>query len=258
MATLDKDNLSGITRIYVGTPPTPFDVHIGLLRSRSPFFDGLFKGHSIEEIQTNPVPLPNEDADLFGDLVSWIYRDTIYKYAVAEDNAFFLFRLWVMAAKFEMPLLQNYVMSHFLVVMNTQPGGVYDKIKIDFVYDNTPPCSPLRRLVADMWARNGAQSGFPELLQTMPRAFLEDVCAAFFVCNDKEPVPEISHGDFEERYYVQPPAPQEPPKRPFKEAEEDSVVPRRATPAQMSRRRIITPRSHLHTRPKGWFRTDLE
>ncbi|PLB45789.1 hypothetical protein P170DRAFT_428976 [Aspergillus steynii IBT 23096] len=252
---LDKSTLSGITRINVGTPETAFDVHIELLRSCSPFFDRLFKDHTLVEIQTNPVPLPNEDPDLFGDLISWLYRGTLSQYLVAQDSAFFLFRLWILGARFEMPGLQNYVISHFLVVMNTQPGGVYDKEKIDYVYDNTQPGSPLRRLAVDMWARNGSQAGFPELLHSMPHAFLGDLCGALLEQRNVKTEAEISLEDFVRRYYVPDRVVREQPNKrlledePEKSVEVESNVPQRATPAQMQRRKIITPKSRLHSSP---------
>ncbi|KAK1147374.1 hypothetical protein N8T08_001455 [Aspergillus melleus] len=250
-APLDKSTLTGITRINVGIPETSFDVHVELLRSCSPFFDRLFKDHSLLEIQTNPVPLPHDDPDLFGDLVSWIYRGTLSKYLVAQDTAFFLFRLWILAARFEMPELQNYVASHFLVVLNTQPGGVYDKAKIDFVYENTQPDCPLRRLAVDMWVRNGTQAGYSELLHSLPHIFLVDLCGALFERKETSSNSEMSFADFERRYYVPTLAVQDHPKRRLlgNEVKEESNVPQRATAAQMERRKIITPRRRIASSP---------
>lgn len=234
----------------MGTPATSFDVHIGLLRTSSPFFDRLFNNHSLQEIQSNHVPLPDEDPDLFGDMISWIYRGTLSQYMLAQDTSFFLFRLWVLAAKFEMPALQNYVMSHFLVVLNTHPGGVYDTAQIDFVYASTHHDSPLRRLAVDMWARNGRQAGSPELLQSLPHSFLGDLCAALLGQNEiRLESDEISFEDFEKRYYVPVPTDEDQSKKRIMEEKKTeqtpSPAPQRATQAQMERRRIITPKSRV-------------
>ncbi|KAI9039332.1 uncharacterized protein KD926_009475 [Aspergillus affinis] len=250
-APLDKSTLTGITRIIVGIPETTFDVHIELLRSCSPFFDRLFKDHSLQEIQTNPVPLPHDDPDLFGDLVSWIYRGTISKYFLAEDTDFFLLRLWVLAARFEMPGLQNHVASHY----HTQPGGVFDQAKINFVYENTRPDSPLRRLVVEMWVRNGTQAGCSELLHSLPHTFLGDLCGALFERKDTSSNSVMSVADFAKRYHVQTHvetlAIQDHPRKRLLENEvkEESNVPQRATAAQMERRKILTPKRRITPSP---------
>ncbi|KAH8423378.1 uncharacterized protein LDX57_001136 [Aspergillus melleus] len=253
---LDKSTLTGITRINVGIPETTFDIHIELLRSCSTFFDRLFKDHSLLEIQTNPVPLPHDDPDLFGDLVSWIYRGTISKYFLAEDTDFFLLRLWVLAARFEMPGLQNHVASHYLGVMNTQPGEVYDKAKIDFVYENTQPDSPLRRLVVDIWTRNGTQTGSYELLHSLSPTFLADLCGALFERKDTSSTPQMSFADFAKRYHVQILAIQDNSRKRLLESEvkeesNESNVPQRATAAQMERRKILTPKRRITSSPSA-------
>jgi hypothetical protein len=107
----------GIASLNVGTPETPFDVHLELLCDSSPYFNRLFIDR-FARVPPATVRLPDDDPGAFTEFLNWVYRGTIFQNQL-HPPLIELFRLWVLADKFEVPELQN------LAVLAAKSGGFW-------------------------------------------------------------------------------------------------------------------------------------
>src|SRR5436853_4538728 len=101
----------GIASINVGPDEVPFDAHIELLCSSSPFFEHALNGRFIEA-ETKTVPLSDDDPDAFAEFLSWLYRDKIFE-TNKSPGWLELSKLWILADMLGVPTLQNEVMARF-------------------------------------------------------------------------------------------------------------------------------------------------
>ncbi|KAA8644648.1 BTB/POZ domain-containing protein [Aspergillus tanneri] len=100
---LRQDTLSGgIAQIKVGIDQTPSDVHIELLCDCSQYFNALYKDLALKNTVDNPICFPDDDPDVFTELISWMYRGKISADLPPGDTLLFLFRLWILAEKLDM------------------------------------------------------------------------------------------------------------------------------------------------------------
>ena len=173
----------GITHINVGQAEIPFDVHLELLCDCSPYFDTLYNNRTVDKNTTKkPISFPDDDPAVFAELVSWMYRGEL---SPNLPSIFFLFQLWVLAAELRIQDLQDLTFSH--CKQKVTPGAVFGNETVNYVYNNTLPGSPLRHLVVDIWAQNGTRERFSCHREKLPRAFLEDFCAAMI---ERDGLPE--------------------------------------------------------------------
>ena len=62
----------GIANLNVGTPETPFDVHVELLCDASPYFDKLFD-NCFATVSAASVSFPDHDPDTFAEFLKGVY-----------------------------------------------------------------------------------------------------------------------------------------------------------------------------------------
>ncbi|KAL3448431.1 hypothetical protein BJX65DRAFT_306870 [Aspergillus insuetus] len=166
---LGKLTLSaGIARINVGPDGTLFDVHLELLCDSSPYFNDLYKDRTNSAISDVPISLPDVDPDIFAEAISWMYRGKLSA-DLSTRGVAFCFELWVLAEKFDIPALQNSTIGICKVrIDNSTKTSLPSTQTIEYVYSNTKPASPPRRLLVDVWR---PQDG-------PPARVLEDLCEA--------------------------------------------------------------------------------
>ncbi|KAL2785546.1 hypothetical protein BJX66DRAFT_314527 [Aspergillus keveii] len=255
---LGKLTLSaGIARINVGPDETPFDVHLELLCDSSPYFNNLYKDRTDSTISEVPITLPDVDPDVFAEAISWMYRGKLSADLSTRDRGMaFCFELWVLAAKFEIPALQNQAIGICKVrIDNSTATSLPSTQTVEYVYSNTKPGSPPRRLLVDVWSRRGTTPKFSDRKTGLPRAFLEDMCEALldWACEKNLFVLPV-HTRPEGEYWVDGTGAWAPDPSPWLTAApapapapqaEDSNSPRLATPAQMANRRMKSPSPRL-------------
>jgi len=86
-----------------------FLIHKNLICYHSPFFAAAFNGNFIEGI-TQSMTL-DVDKEAFGVLVNWFYSQGVVSEFGVQPTVVTLARVWIMAERFMMPLLQNKVMD---------------------------------------------------------------------------------------------------------------------------------------------------
>ncbi len=231
----------GIVSLNVGTPETPFDVHLELLCDSSPYFNSLFNDRFARVPATN-VCLPDDDPDTVTEFLNWVYCGTIFQTQL-RTPLIELFRLWVLAEKFEVPELQNLVVTHCKKKLGYQKHGVLMTSTINYVYNNTIPGCPLRQMTVDIFVQRVTKANFSRYREEVPRAFLEDLCTFWLEKKDSiDPDVHLSP-DFETLYFVSPATPLKDslgrilsPRR-----REEPEIARSATSDEIESRKIITP-----------------
>ncbi|KAL3492452.1 hypothetical protein BJX62DRAFT_236271 [Aspergillus germanicus] len=253
---LGKLTLSaGIARINVGPDETPFDVHLELLCDSSPYFNNLYGDRTDSAISEVPITLPDVDPDVFAEAISWMYRGKLSSDLSTRDRGMaFCFELWVLAEKFEIPALQNQAIGICKArIDNSAATSLPSTQTIEYVYSNTKPGSPPRRLLLDVWSRRGTTPKFSDRKTGLPRAFIEDLCEALLDwAREKNVFVLPVHTRPEGQYWVDgtglwapDPSPSPAPVSVSAPQAENSNSPRLATPAQMANRRMKSPSPRL-------------
>ncbi|KAL3457297.1 hypothetical protein BJX64DRAFT_20384 [Aspergillus heterothallicus] len=267
--SLGKFTLSaGIARINVGEAQTPFDVHVELLCDKSPFFNNLYRDRTVSTIPEVPISLPDADPDVFAEIISWMYQGQLNNELSYQSRLTFLFELWVLAEKFEIPALQNQVITFCKTRVETKTNTALPTIQtIEYAYTKTKPFSPLRRFLVDVWIWRGTAVAFAKRKDDLPRAFVEDLCEALLhryttgltaTGTTPDPRPFPPHPGLE-RYFVEcaPSASAPGPaalaslllfSRSVERDTDTSDTPRLATPEQMANRKMKSPSPRLAPR----------
>lgn len=241
---------AGTVRLDVGSPTVPFDVHIELICACSPYFDQWFKDRpatiTTEHLIRLSISFPEEDPEVFAELISWMYCRELSANLTSKQSIF-VCKIWVLAQRFEMPELQNAVMSVIGKILpdnwlkNTIPLGEI----VNYIYSHTLSGSMLRLVVSDTYSQNATSVQFSSDRQGLTSSFLEDLCLAFVEERASRESVGIEPTISMERYFV--------PLTPSKDDPRDSSVPsktsqvkvdypQRASPAQLQSRKI-----HRHT-----------
>lgn len=151
----------------MGPSPISFYVHERLLRDASRFFDAAMRGDWKESAE-RVVPLPVDDPEVFNLFVGWLYNrkfPTKNDVGSAEGNEEYMLlaKLYVLGEKLQATTIKTAVIGAILGKAKTkvQPGGhswypVGSIVR--YLYENTPPTSPARRLLVDLYVWNGQGS----------------------------------------------------------------------------------------------------
>ena len=131
--------------VYVGRKRKKFHIHKALLCYHSSFFskalDGLFKEH-----EDRAVYLPDDNVEGFVLFVNWMYN-VPPQIASTPAAMMALLALYIMAEKFCIEELKNVSMDG--VRASYRENFEFYTQEIEYIYDNTPESSPLRRFMAD-------------------------------------------------------------------------------------------------------------
>ncbi|KAI4268569.1 MAG: hypothetical protein LQ337_007768, partial [Flavoplaca oasis] len=143
-------NLSGkVIKVLVGPSEYCFSIHWGLLTSKSTFFNAALTG-SWTEAEEDTVRLVEEVPELFAIYVVWIYgHDWTVDHLGREYGLATSSRLYVLADKLGSEELGNLIIDRIRAIV-AGPDVFLSCETIEFVYDNTLPKTPLRRLLVDI------------------------------------------------------------------------------------------------------------
>ena len=176
--------------LLVGEAEVPFHVHMDILCRASPVFKSAFMGEFAEASERS-MTLPEDESDAFENLIQWLYfKDIRLDTAAAngsseeaEELYMNLVTLYVTSDKYDIPELKNRVIDQLYKSWSRFGSRVPYKSVIGYIYENTTPKSPLRRLLADRWVwgtKLEAYSwpGTVALLRTLPSDFAIDLAIA--------------------------------------------------------------------------------
>jgi hypothetical protein len=225
--------------INVGSEETPFDVHLELLCDCSPYFDRLFKDRTVKSLTENPIRFPDDNPDVFSELISWMYLGK-FSNDLSYHTGLFFCQLWVLAGKLEMLELQNSVILLLMKGINEKADSVVDIDMLNYIYTNTLLGSPLRLLVVDTWAQ---RAQFLKDREILPRTFLEDLCCALIERRKSMEINENKILRSKQQYFVHPSLND---KHLVPLRGEIMDVPQRASSTQMQNRRLKSPSSRIH------------
>ncbi|KAL8842350.1 MAG: hypothetical protein Q9205_006630 [Flavoplaca limonia] len=145
-----------IVQLKLGAVGKIFYVHQGLICESSPFFRAAFTGGFKEN--SGSINLEEDDPDIFGHIVQWLYRGKLETLSKVEVDTGFdywmkLFQLYVLADKYGMRLLKNAVMDLLFQTRDRRKNKETETHKppqqscVTYVYENTAPGSQLRRFL---------------------------------------------------------------------------------------------------------------
>lgn len=165
------------------------------------YFHEVFKNRFTQR-RTEPVLLSDADPDTFAEFLAWAYCGEVFK-GQSSVAWIQLCRLWVLADKLGAPKLQNLVIEHCNKRYDLD-SGLVDRSAVEFVYNNTLPGSPLRRLVVDIWLQRLKKDHFDFVKKDLPRLFLEDLCSEWIERNESSGKGQnpLREREFKNHYFV--------------------------------------------------------
>ena len=187
-------HLSMVT-IYVSPDKVPFYLHKERLCQHSRFFAKAFDGGFVEA-NTKSMTMKDEGVEEFKLLEEWLYRGKFTPPKYGEPTAdsqrsFLLIKLFCFAEKVEIMKLQNMALdrirnfatttlstidNRFRDIFTTKQSPYHSPLAIEHAYSHTPPHSPLRRLLSELFAYN-VDPHSPGLdLEDYPKEFVSEVC----------------------------------------------------------------------------------
>lgn len=147
--------------VHVGEQRHQFLIHKELLCHHSSFFRATFQGSFIEASSGN-VELPDDDVEVFKIFESWLYTGSVGLMSnVAGHQPSKLVKLYILADKIEIPAIQKETLET-LRERAVRNLDLCDPDTIHLAFENTPPGSPLRRLLVDVFAYNANPESWQE------------------------------------------------------------------------------------------------
>lgn len=237
-----SDLSGGVVQIDVGESQTPFDVHVELLCTCSPYFESLFHNRFDGAIAEPLVHLPDDDPQVFAQVILWMYRGDSSVEALGSKKIDFLSRLWILAGKLEMADLQNLVMATCQEKSDQNPKACLGQDTVNYIYSHTVPKSPLRYLAVDIWVRSAATKTFGKSKGEFSRDFLEDLCAEMIKRQAGLPTPERFVS--EDRHFIRL-SPLAAHEDDFQPPQEETEIKQIATETQLNSRKIAPLRPRI-------------
>lgn len=136
--------------LYVGPEEIPFQVHRDLLCNTSQFFNSAFTG-DFEEGQTQSMRLPEDDAEMFEEILQLLYTKTYDILLFGnndndQDGYMRMAKLYVALDKYRMIRLKNDLVDEWCKIQK-QEVQIPDMPLIKYVFANTLAKSKLREAV---------------------------------------------------------------------------------------------------------------
>jgi hypothetical protein len=177
-----------VVRIYVGEgkDKESFTVHKAFIFHHSSFFEKVFNDEDRIFVRDAIPSMMYKDTTraAFGLFIRFIYRGTIKDNNEKNPPIEDMVKLWVLARKVSTIELQNVAIRGIF-----EMKCIVDLSSFSYIYNNTVPDSPLRRLLVDQYLIRGLsieQFGqlFHDHMDKIPKELLADVALAqrkFFV-----------------------------------------------------------------------------
>ncbi|EGP88769.1 uncharacterized protein MYCGRDRAFT_38100, partial [Zymoseptoria tritici IPO323] len=174
-----------------------FRVHKNVLCHYSGYFTGALNGKFIEAT-TKRIDLAAEDPGIFTIFVYWLYRGCIPPPGEGLDYTT-LCKLWVFGDARSVPLLQNAAMA--LLIRRAATTRSAPSNSVDYIYSNTMPGSPLRRVLIDLVKKVAGRKILPSAKE-WPKDALLDLAEAVWT-DGSVMTATVALGSFKAKdYYV--------------------------------------------------------
>jgi hypothetical protein len=123
-----------------------FKIHKKFAVYHSRVFKTAFDGNFAES-ETQSIDLDDVDTEVFGLFVQWLYTQDLRSVDKDYPMGDLLIKLWVLADRLIAPKCQNSTVCAIEARLRRDKFVRTDQVK--YIYDNTIPGSPLRRLIVD-------------------------------------------------------------------------------------------------------------
>lgn len=173
--------------VRVGTAGAAIYVHENLVRESSIFFKGML-AHNWKESTDRIVLLPYDDPIIFNIYVQWKYKGKILSATADQDDEnqeewLRLVQAYVLGDKLQDAAFKDAVLDSIIAKSNVAVNGFhYFPIQniTTFIYANTVPKSPLRRLIVDQHVYHGQATWMENAsVDDLDKEFLFDLSIAF-------------------------------------------------------------------------------
>lgn len=125
-----------------------FKVHLNLLVAKVPYFEKMFRG-GFREAEERKAHLPEDDPDVFGLFVEWLYRERLPAIRRAHADTLFNNRidLYCFAEKICQEDLMDITITNMIKYLRNSSCEI-NTAEMLHIYQNTPPSSKLRKFAA--------------------------------------------------------------------------------------------------------------
>lgn len=168
--TIPRKLHQSVLTVTIGIDKHPFVVHKERLCHYSSYFRIHFTGKGASK---QIMEIPDHNREVFETVEHWLYTQKLQQ-ADTEDahqNLSDMIRVYVFAFEFGMPLLQDAVVD---TVVDLDLGRTEAK-DVQYLCDNTPPESPLQRLLVAKFAFCAEFEWFKERMDDLPKGFISQV-----------------------------------------------------------------------------------
>lgn len=161
--------------LLVGPSKEIFTVHKHLICDKSPFFDAACNGGFLESAE-NMVHLPEDQPVIVELFLDWLYTGEFASPEAESANLISWHNtaaLYIFADKIQIQDLRNAVIDVWVKYAEHSRGNPMREAA--YVYSNTPPGAPLRRLLVEMVARGKMADFVGDGLEGVPVEFFQDL-----------------------------------------------------------------------------------
>lgn len=179
--------------LTVGAARNIFYIHRDLLCEASPFFNVAFKGAgNFQESQTQSMDLEEDDVEVFAVITQWMYTkacnlpDPCDKENRGSEPYFMrVAKVYAAAEKYDIVMLKNALVDSIFSAAQVQPRLRRPTLRvIGYIYNTTPPRSPLRKLMVAWQTWHAFNSSIWFEQETTPARLAElPEFAADFLCS---------------------------------------------------------------------------
>lgn len=159
--------------LTVGAQKTQFCVHKSLLCAESPFFEAALNGNFRES--NGSIELVEDSAHTFEQFLQWLYMGKLMFSSQSMDRPRWreLINLYILADKYGVVTLKNILMTTLFLSAQEPKISHIGRDLITLAYENTTQGSPLRRLIASLYAwlvdpKYFSRPGISDWLPTVP------------------------------------------------------------------------------------------
>jgi hypothetical protein len=143
-----------MVNLYVGPGKRKFLVHKEILCSKVLYFEKMFKG-GFEEATKNEATFPEDDAESFDLLLSWVYHDSIRRLVVLRKDSinegvvimsWTPIKFYMLTEKFCLSVLQDRIVNIYLEYLDRE-NKLPSVIGMAMTYSTTPTGNPFRKFI---------------------------------------------------------------------------------------------------------------
>ncbi|EON61235.1 hypothetical protein W97_00448 [Coniosporium apollinis CBS 100218] len=169
---------SDVFEVHVGPEPVRFVLHETLACRVCPFFERAIQ-RGFAEATSRMITLADDEPETFSEVVSWIYRDELFPDIALPEypKNIQLCKLWVLADKLCMPVLQNRIVEVIACKAKAQNRATSTET-LDYIWSHTPRGARLRTVFVVICVRTMTKPDFWDRKETLPAEFVQEFCYA--------------------------------------------------------------------------------